>query len=90
MRARLQDDDDGDKSEGFWREFFLLPPNRAALRDILGGLRPSEVVLLEGQTRELFGRAVKTVKGGKGVAASHALDVSKQMGFTDSADKPRL
>jgi hypothetical protein len=71
----LQDDDDGEHSEGFWKEFFLLRPDRTALRNRLNEIPPSDVLLLEGQSRELFQRAVDAVKSGKGVAPLHALDV---------------
>ncbi|KAK1963459.1 DUF1741-domain-containing protein [Colletotrichum sublineola] len=69
-------DDDGDyeRSEGFWREFFLLRPDRAALRRILDGLGPAAILALEEHTRELFARAVAAVKSGQGVADLHALD----------------
>ncbi|EFQ35310.1 uncharacterized protein GLRG_10454 [Colletotrichum graminicola M1.001] len=69
-------DDDGDyeRSEGFWREFFLLRPDRAALRQILDGLGPAAILALEEHTRELFARAVAAVKSGQGVADLHALD----------------
>lgn len=77
-----EQDDEGavrPKSEGFWKEFFLLPPNRAALRTLLREMRPADVVLLDIQTRELFARGVATVKRGKGAAVAHALDVRSLM-----------
>ncbi|WQF81187.1 Putative armadillo-like helical domain-containing protein [Colletotrichum destructivum] len=67
-------DDDSERSEGFWREFFLLRPDRAALRRILDGLGPADMLALEEHTRELFARAVAAVKNGQGVADLHALD----------------
>ncbi|KAK2753976.1 DUF1741 domain containing protein [Colletotrichum kahawae] len=70
----FKDDEDDDRTEGFWREFFLLRPDRAALRRILDGLGPADMLALEEQTRELFSRAVGAVKSGQGVADLHALD----------------
>ncbi|KAG9257622.1 uncharacterized protein F5Z01DRAFT_404717 [Emericellopsis atlantica] len=70
----FKDDDDVDKSEGFWKEFFLLKPDRHAFRATLNEVSPSDMLQLEGRTRELFARAVATLKGGHAGAASNALD----------------
>ncbi|KAM0451672.1 hypothetical protein ACHAPV_009820 [Trichoderma viride] len=70
----FKDDDDGDKSEGFWREFFLLRPDRPTLRKILNDIHPADLLLLEGRTRELFSQAIAAVKDGKGSAPLYALD----------------
>ncbi|KAH7134783.1 hypothetical protein B0J13DRAFT_561242 [Dactylonectria estremocensis] len=70
----FKDDDDDEKTDGFWAEFFLLRPDRAVLRSTLAGLSPSDVLLLEDRTRELFARATAAVKTGHGVVPLHALD----------------
>ncbi|KAH7146498.1 hypothetical protein EDB81DRAFT_795392 [Dactylonectria macrodidyma] len=70
----FKDEDDDEKTDGFWAEFFLLRPDRAVLRSILAGLSPSDVLLLEDRTRELFARATAAVKTGHGVVPLHALD----------------
>jgi hypothetical protein len=70
-----KDDDDTEKSEGFWREFFLHRPDRAALRTTLNEIPPAEVLQMEARTRELFSRAVSTLKSGRSNAPSNALDV---------------
>ncbi|KXH63483.1 hypothetical protein CNYM01_05437 [Colletotrichum nymphaeae SA-01] len=67
-------EDDAERSEGFWREFFLLRPDRPALKRILDGLGPADMLALEEHTRELFARAVTAMKSGQGVADLHALD----------------
>ncbi|KAK3311996.1 hypothetical protein B0H66DRAFT_100604 [Apodospora peruviana] len=73
--ALFKDEDDTEKSEGFWREFFLLKPDRRALRQILDEIRPEDLLHFELQTRQLFARAVAALKGGtQGVADLHALD----------------
>ncbi|KAI8630796.1 hypothetical protein F5Y19DRAFT_34113 [Xylariaceae sp. FL1651] len=74
--ALFKDDIDaeGDKSEGFWREFFLLKPDRASLLDILDDLGPDDLINLQPQTRQLFFRAVASLKAGSGTADLHALE----------------
>ncbi|KAH8881190.1 DUF1741-domain-containing protein [Thozetella sp. PMI_491] len=71
----FQGDDDEDHPEGFWREFFLLKPDRASLRRILDGIAPGELQDDELRTRQLFSRAVAALKNPQGqVADLHALD----------------
>ncbi|KAL2259292.1 hypothetical protein VTK26DRAFT_7095 [Humicola hyalothermophila] len=73
--ALFKDDaDEGEKSEGFWKEFFLLRPDRPALRQILDEIGPNDLLHLEQQTRQLFARAIATLKNPYGVADLHALD----------------
>jgi hypothetical protein len=78
----IQDEEDHEKSEGFWREFFLLRPDKAALQKIT-------LLHLEVQTRQLFSRAVACVKAGSAPADAHALDVGPGPVLTswDEADK---
>ncbi|KFA53262.1 hypothetical protein S40293_04673 [Stachybotrys chartarum IBT 40293] len=75
--AVFKDDEDIDKSEGFWREFFLLRPDPNTLRSILIELHPADVLLIEAQTRELFRQAIATIKHGPSLARLHALDTLK-------------
>ncbi|KAI1345705.1 hypothetical protein F5Y01DRAFT_308841 [Xylaria sp. FL0043] len=74
--ALFQDDVDAesDKSEGFWREFFLLKPDRASLLKILDGFGPDDLIHLQPQTRRLFFRAVACLKTGNSTAVLHALE----------------
>ncbi|KAG8162500.1 hypothetical protein KVR01_008265 [Diaporthe batatas] len=69
-------DSDGQHPEGFWREFFLLRPDRPSLRRLFDRLSPADLLHLEEQTRELFLRSVRALKGGdsQGAADLHALD----------------
>ncbi|KAK9772259.1 hypothetical protein AB5N19_00614 [Seiridium cardinale] len=67
-------DADIDKPEGFWREFFLLKPDRATLRQVLGDLTPDHLIALHSQTRQLFARAVACLKKGAGNSSLHALE----------------
>lgn len=79
-----QDDDESEKGEGFWKEFFLHRPDRSALRRILDELGPDEVLHFESRTGELFAQAVGALKTGSGAAPSNALDVR----FPRSLDDP--
>ncbi|KAI1262308.1 hypothetical protein F5Y18DRAFT_155590 [Xylariaceae sp. FL1019] len=74
--ALFKDDEDADvdKSEGFWREFFLLKPDRATLLKIVGDLSPDDLIHLQSRTRQLFLRAVGALKTGNGAADLHALE----------------
>ncbi|KIE02539.1 DUF1741 protein, partial [Metarhizium majus ARSEF 297] len=73
-RLCQEDDDTEEKSDGFWAEFFLLRPDRQSLRALLNEMSPADVLTFEGRTRELFGKAIVTVKTGQGLAPLHALD----------------
>ncbi|TVY48377.1 UPF0668 protein-like protein [Lachnellula occidentalis] len=72
--ALFKDEDDHEKSEGFWREFFLLRPDKATLQQILDGSGPDDLLHLQAQTRQLFLRAVGCIKAGNAPADAHALD----------------
>lgn len=72
--ALFKDDEDTEKSEGFWREFFLLKPDRPSLRRILDDIGPDDLVHLDLQTRQLFSRAVVALRNPHGVADLHALE----------------
>ncbi|KAI0389701.1 hypothetical protein F5Y17DRAFT_109396 [Xylariaceae sp. FL0594] len=74
--ALFKDDVDaeGEKPEGFWREFFLLKPDRAALLKMLDGFGPDDLIHLQPQTQQLFFRAVGCLKAGIGAADLHALE----------------
>ncbi|KAK3984310.1 hypothetical protein QBC44DRAFT_337215 [Cladorrhinum sp. PSN332] len=70
-----EDDADADKSEGFWKEFFLLKPDRPSLKRILDEITPGDLLHLhQAQTRQLFARAVGALKNPYGVADLHALE----------------
>ncbi|KAK4185032.1 hypothetical protein QBC35DRAFT_504612 [Podospora australis] len=78
--ALFKDETDNDtdsppeKSEGFWKEFFLLRPDRASLRRLLDDLSANDLLSLQSQTRQLFSRAITTLKQPHGVSDLHALD----------------
>ncbi|KAL2166155.1 hypothetical protein VTG60DRAFT_3237 [Thermothelomyces hinnuleus] len=68
------DSDDTERSEGFWKEFFLLRPDRPALRKILDETRPNDLLQLQHQTQQLFVQAIASLRHPYGVADLHALD----------------
>ncbi|KAK1139319.1 hypothetical protein N8T08_001090 [Aspergillus melleus] len=70
----FQTTDYADPSEGFWKEFFLLPPDRAQLRSILDQLSPDEILNLQTQTQQLFARAIREAASGNKPADSYALE----------------
>ncbi|KAE8374758.1 hypothetical protein BDV26DRAFT_284011 [Aspergillus bertholletiae] len=61
-------------SEGFWREFFLLPPDRSQLSSILDKLSPDETLNLQVQTQQLFTRAIREAASGASPVDSYALE----------------
>ncbi|KAJ5823156.1 hypothetical protein N7447_005496 [Penicillium robsamsonii] len=66
--------DDADPSEGFWRELFLLPPDRNQLHAILDHLSPDDTIGLQIQTRRFFVRAIREAAAGVAPSDSYALD----------------
>ncbi|KAK4237583.1 hypothetical protein C8A03DRAFT_44557 [Achaetomium macrosporum] len=63
-----------EKPEGFWKEFFLLRPDRPSLRRILDDIGPNDLLQLHHQTRQLFAQTIAALKNPYGVADLHALD----------------
>ncbi|EEH20876.1 hypothetical protein PABG_03107 [Paracoccidioides brasiliensis Pb03] len=61
-------------SEGFWREFFLLPPERQRLSDILDGISPDGILQIYLHTRQLFTRAIREAASDKYPSNLHALE----------------
>ncbi|KAL9124644.1 MAG: hypothetical protein Q9217_006040 [Psora testacea] len=69
-----QEDEDTVDSDGFWREFFLLRPDKPRLQQRLQSLHPDDLLQLQHETQQLFCRAVQQVKVGKGPMDENALD----------------
>lgn len=42
-----QDDEDHEKTEGYWREFFLLKPDKATLQQLIQDLSPDDLLHLQ-------------------------------------------
>lgn len=60
-RADRGKDGKCDLSEGFWREFFLLKPDKSCLQELLGALSSAE--LLARQVGSVAGRACERERG---------------------------
>ncbi|KAL9620671.1 MAG: hypothetical protein Q9160_004807 [Pyrenula sp. 1 TL-2023] len=62
-------------SEGFWQEFFLLPPDRHSLSDLLESLSVDDLLRFQVQTQALFTRAVGEVTSSRSPRNQNALEV---------------
>lgn len=47
LNNTLQDDEDHEKTEGYWREFFLLKPDKATLQQLIQDLSPDDLLHLQ-------------------------------------------
>jgi len=70
-----QDDDEVEKSEGFWQELFLLKPEPKALKDILTDLSTDDLLHLQAHPQQLLIRAIRRVRDGVEPSDENALDV---------------
>ncbi|KAI4268373.1 MAG: hypothetical protein L6R38_007858 [Xanthoria sp. 2 TBL-2021] len=68
------DDAEPDFDDGFWREFFLLRPDRVNLRRRLEHISVDDLLRIQGATQQLFRQAVARIKSGNGVSDESALD----------------
>ncbi|GAM41746.1 hypothetical protein TCE0_042f15103 [Talaromyces pinophilus] len=72
--ALFQITENVEPSEGFWREFYLLPPDRTHFRRLLDGLSPDDTLLLQAVTQRLFARSIREAAAGVSPNDSHALE----------------
>jgi hypothetical protein len=70
-----KDDDEVQKSEGFWQEFFLLKPDPKSLLEILDDLSAEDLLDLQAHPQQLVIRAVARIKAGVEPSDENALDV---------------
>jgi hypothetical protein len=61
-------------SEGFWREFFLLKPDKQRLFDILDPLTASELLHIHVQTQAFFRRTISEAGSGQSPRNENALE----------------
>ncbi|EEQ33618.1 hypothetical protein McanMca71_004613 [Microsporum canis] len=61
-------------TEGFWREFFLLQPDRAHLSKMIAGISPNDILHLQSQTQQLFARAIREAACDTAPTNAHALE----------------
>ncbi|EFR03889.1 hypothetical protein MGYG_06887 [Nannizzia gypsea CBS 118893] len=62
-------------TEGFWREFFLLQPDRAYLSKMIGSISPHDILHLQAQTQQLFARAIKEAASDNAATSVNALEI---------------
>ncbi|KAH8697684.1 hypothetical protein BGW36DRAFT_397344 [Talaromyces proteolyticus] len=61
-------------TEGFWREFFLLPPDPVHLRRIIDAFTPDDALSLQAITQQVFSRAIREAAAGVAPNDTHALE----------------
>ncbi|EGC43251.1 conserved hypothetical protein [Histoplasma capsulatum var. duboisii H88] len=66
--------EDAEPSEGFWREFFLLPPQRVRLSQILDVISPDDILQIHFHTQQLFSKAIKEAAAGESPSNIYALE----------------
>ncbi|KAL8883203.1 MAG: hypothetical protein Q9192_007361 [Flavoplaca navasiana] len=69
-----RDDAEPEFDDGFWREFFLLRPDKANLRRRLENINVDDLLRTQGATQQLFRQAVAQITSGNGVSDENALD----------------
>ncbi|KAF2433094.1 DUF1741-domain-containing protein [Tothia fuscella] len=70
----FKDEDDVQKSEGFWLELFLLKPDPKSLRSLLTDLSADDLLHLQAHPQQLVLRAVQRIKAGVEPSDENALD----------------
>ncbi|OAL68156.1 hypothetical protein A7C99_0553 [Trichophyton rubrum] len=61
-------------TEGFWREFFLLQPDRVYLSKMIASINSHDILHLQSQTQQLFARAIKEAASGNITTSANALE----------------
>ncbi|DAA73972.1 TPA_exp: Uncharacterized protein A8136_3754 [Trichophyton benhamiae CBS 112371] len=61
-------------TEGFWREFFLLQPDRVYLSKMIASISSHDILHLQSQTQQLFARAIKEAASGNITTSANALE----------------
>lgn len=67
-----------------------MRPDRPALKRILDGVKPGDLLHLEGQTRSLFSEAMTAAKTGKNDADIHSLDVCPPLFPSSTLARPTV
>ncbi|KAL8851686.1 MAG: hypothetical protein Q9221_003417 [Calogaya cf. arnoldii] len=70
----MHEDAEPDLDPGFWREFFLLRPDKLNLRRRLDDISVDDLLRIQGATQQLFQQAVAQINSGNGVSDEIALD----------------
>ncbi|CAD6500946.1 BgTH12-06649 [Blumeria graminis f. sp. triticale] len=70
----FKDEDEVETTEGFWKELFLLKPDKPALLQLIDSLSPEDLLQFQTQTQELFTRGIGHIQLGIAPGDSNALD----------------
>lgn len=75
----LQDEDEhfDDRTEGFWRELFLLKPDGDSFRRLLDELSTEDLLHLQSHTQEFVYRSLACIQAHVSPSDSFALEVSR-------------
>ncbi|RMD42118.1 hypothetical protein DV735_g3005, partial [Chaetothyriales sp. CBS 134920] len=68
------EDEDAVPTEGFWREFFLLKPDKQRLFDILSPLTANELLHIQTQTHAFFRRSIAEATSARSPQNQNALE----------------
>lgn len=81
QRLLLQDEEEQfeERTEGFWRELFLLKPDSAGFRHILDELSADDLLHLQSHTQEFVYRSLACVETQSTPSDDYALEVSSPM-----------
>ncbi|KAL8823975.1 MAG: hypothetical protein Q9170_008278, partial [Blastenia crenularia] len=63
-----------DFSDGFWREFFLLRPDKSCLHQRLDNIDANGLLQIQAEMQQLFRKAVSQITSGNGISDEAALD----------------
>ncbi|KAF2154428.1 DUF1741-domain-containing protein [Myriangium duriaei CBS 260.36] len=73
-RELFHDPDDDDKTEGFWRELFLLRPDVLQFKALLDNTEPDYLLHINHTSQQLLGRCVDTLEHAQTPSDEHALE----------------
>ena len=75
LTHEIQEEEEIEKSEGFWQEFFLHKPDAKALEKLLASLSADDLLHLQAHPQQLLIRGIARIKDGREPSDEHALDV---------------
>ncbi|KAI9849016.1 MAG: hypothetical protein M1837_005907 [Sclerophora amabilis] len=73
-QALFKEEEDVEKGEGFWREFFLLRPDKSSLERVLADLSGDDLLHFQSHTRLLFSRSIENINNARPPSDEIALD----------------
>lgn len=73
---QIEANESSDFSEGFWKEFFLLRPDKPSLQRRLETIDADDLLQIQDETQQLFRRAISQITSSNGLSDEAALDSS--------------